>query len=138
MINQKNLIFILTGIISGFFVGLIGIGSGVIAIPGLTMAGLNIKQAITTGLFLQAVPQTLPGFWLYKEKGHFEFEPTMMVLLGSLVGITIGSLVHYYNYLTDKSSYVILSLLLFMTGFHVFYRNVWNTPLEKEVKKKVN
>ena len=57
MINQKNLLFILIGIISGFFVGLIGIGSGVIAIPGLTMAGLNIKQAITTGLFLQAVPQ---------------------------------------------------------------------------------
>ena len=68
MINQKNLLFILTGIISGFFIGLIGIGSGVIAIPALTMSGLNIKQAITTGLFLQAVPQTLPGFWLYKEK----------------------------------------------------------------------
>ena len=51
--------YLIVGIISGFFIGLVGIGAGVIVIPGLTMAGLTVKQAVTTGLLLQAIPLSL-------------------------------------------------------------------------------
>ena len=134
--NQKTLIYLVVGIISGFFIGLLGIGSGVIVIPGLTMAGLNVKQAIATGLLLQAVPQTLPGFLLYRQKGHFEYEASMIALVGSLIGIFVGSLVQYYDYLTETSSYIVLSLLLIISGGYTMYRKVLNPELVKEVKKK--
>lgn len=134
---MENWIFyFIIGIISGFFIGLVGIGAGVIVVPGLTLAGMTIKQAVTTGLFLQAIPQTLPGFFLFRKKGHFELGPTLVVLLGSLIGVFAGAYIHYEEAISDRNVYLTLSALLFLSGVHVFYRNVWNQPLEKKVKKK--
>ena len=123
------------GLISGFFVGLIGIGAGMILIPGLTLAGMNMKQAITTALFLQVIPQTLPSVYLYYKKGHFKYEVSMIVLAGSIVGILIGSLFQYYNVFTERASYIILSTMLITLGVYNIYRNVLYPQVEKEVKK---
>lgn len=126
--------YIIVGIISGFFLGLIGMGSGLITVPGLTLSGMTIKQAITTSLMLQAVPLTIPGFLVYEKKGHFEWEGSMYTLVGSFVGILIGSSVSYYSLVSDKNMYILLSLILILSGGHVFYRNVLNPKLEKEIK----
>lgn len=132
---ENWILYFIIGIISGFFIGLVGIGT-VIVIPGLTLAGMNVKQAITTGLFLQAIPQTLPGFFLFRKKGHFESNPSMIVLLGSIIGVCIGAYIHYEEAMSDRNVYLALSVLLLISGVHVFYRNVWNQQLEKKVKKK--
>ena len=128
--------YLIVGIISGFFIGLVGIGAGVIVIPGLTMAGFTVKQAVTTGLLLQAIPQTLPGFLLFRKKGHFEFGPTMVVLIGSMIGVCAGAYIHFHDLISDRQVYTVLSMLLLLAGAHVFYRNVWNQPIVKEVKTK--
>lgn len=130
--------YIIVGIISGFFLGLIGMGSGLITVPGLTLSGMTIKQAITTSLMLQAVPLTIPGFLVYEKKGHFEWEGSMYTLVGSFVGILIGSSVSYYSLVSDKNMYILLSLILILSGGHVFYRNVLNPTLEKEIKTEPN
>lgn len=130
--------YIIVGIISGFFLGLIGMGSGLITVPGLTLSGMTIKQAITTSLMLQAVPLTIPGFLVYEKKGHFEWEGSMYTLVGSFVGILIGSSVSYYSLVSDKNMYILLSLILILSGGHVFYRNVLNPKLEKEIKTEPN
>ena len=130
--------YIIVGIISGFFLGLIGMGSGLITVPGLTLSGMTIKQAITTSLMLQAVPLTIPGFLVYEKKGHFEWEGSMYTLVGSFVGILIGSSVSYYSLVSDKNMYILLSLILILSGGHVFYRNVLNPTLEKEIKIESN
>jgi uncharacterized membrane protein YfcA len=135
--ENKALLYFIIGILSGFFVGLVGIGAGVITIPGLTLAGLSLKQSVTTGLLIQAVPITLPGFLLYKQKGHFEFGPSVLAVSGALVGIIIGSYIQYQHYITDKTSYVILASLFMLSGVNIFYRYVLYPPLEKEVKKKM-
>ena len=131
---NKTYMFVITGIISGFFLGLIGMGSGLITVPGLTLSGMTIKQAITTSLMLQAVPLTIPGFLVYEKKGHFDWEGSMYTLVGSFVGILIGSTLSYYSIVSDKNMYVLLSLILILSGVHVFYRNVLNPSLEKEIK----
>jgi len=128
--------FVVVGIISGFFIGLLGIGSGVITVPGLTLAGMTVKQAITTGLMLQAVPLTVPGFLVYEKKGHFRWEESIYTLVGSFVGIMIGAAFSYHSIVSDRNMYILLSIILVMSGAHVFYRNVWNPVLEKEVKQK--
>ena len=133
MINVIYILFV--GIISGFFVGLLGIGSGIIMIPGLTFAGMTIKQAITTGLMLQAIPQTIPGFLIYHKKGHFRWSESMIALVGSLVGIFLGALMQHYSIISDKQLYTLLSICLVISGGYVYYRNVWNPILEKEIKQ---
>ena len=133
---ENWVIYLIVGIVSGFFIGLVGIGAGVIVIPGLTMAGMTVKQAVTTGLLLQAIPQTLPGFLLFRKKGHFEFGPTMVVLVGSMIGVFGGAYIHYNEMISDRQVYTVLSGLLLLAGAHVFYRNVWNQEIVKEVKKK--
>lgn len=128
--------YLIVGLISGFFIGLIGIGSGMIIVPGLTMAGMTVKQAVTSGLLLQAIPQTLPGFITYRKNGHFLFNETMLALLGSITGIMIGTYIQYQKLIAEVNAYRLLSLILVISGFHVYYFNVWNPPLEKEVKQK--
>ena len=130
-----NRVFLLcVGVISGFFVGLLGIGSGVIMIPGLTFSGMTAKQAITTGLMLQAIPQTIPGFLMYQKQGHFLWEESMITLCGSLVGVILGSFIQYSSLVSDKQLYILLSICLVISGFYVYYRNVWNPLLVKEIK----
>ena len=126
--------FVIVGIISGFFIGLLGIGSGVITIPGLTLAGMTLQQAVTTGLMLQAVPQTIPGFLLYEKKGHFQWEESMYVLVGSLLGVFMGALLQNYYILNEKYLYILLSIILVISGVYTYYRHVWNPLLEKKIK----
>jgi len=132
---MNKIAFILVGIITGFFIGLLGIGSGIILIPGLTVAGMTLKQSITTGLMVQAVPQTIPAFLLYHKKGHFEWEQSMYVLLGSFVGLMIGATIQYYSLINDRNLYTILCILLVTSGCYLYYRHVWNPLLEKEIKQ---
>lgn len=131
---MNRIALILVGIISGFFIGLLGIGSGIITIPGLTLAGMTLQQSITTGLMLQAVPQTIPAFLMYEKKGHFKWEYSMYVLLGSLIGIFIGAVVQNNFILNDQYLYTLLSIILVISGIYTYYRNVWNPLLEKTVK----
>lgn len=126
--------FVIVGIISGFFIGLLGIGSGVITIPGLTLAGMTLQQAVTTGLMLQAVPQTIPGFLLYEKKGHFQWEESMYVLVGSLLGVFMGAVLQNYYILNEKYLYILLSIILVISGVYTYYRHVWNPLLEKKIK----
>lgn len=127
--------FLLVGLISGFFIGLIGIGSGVIVVPGLTMAGMTVKQAITTGLMLQAVPQTIPGFLIYHDNGHFKWEESILTLIGSFFGVVIGASMSYYSFVSDENMYRLLSIILVISGCYVYYKNILNPPLKKEVKQ---
>lgn len=127
--------FLLVGLISGFFIGLIGIGSGVIVVPGLTMAGMTVKQAITTGLMLQAVPQTIPGFLIYHDNGHFKWEESILTLIGSFFGVVIGASMSYYSFVSDENMYRLLSIILIISGGYVYYKNILNPPLKKEVKQ---
>ena len=63
------LLYICIGILSGISMGVIGIGAGLITIPLLIYSGLNIQQAVSVGLIIQIIPQTLPATIIYYKKG---------------------------------------------------------------------
>ena len=79
------LMIILIGLITGISIGLLGVGSGAILIPPLTLfAGIPLKEAICVGLFLQSIPQTIPGFLLYYKKVS---NITILIILRFVIGL---------------------------------------------------
>jgi uncharacterized membrane protein YfcA len=62
----------------------------------------------------------------------------MITLVGSFIGVILGAIYQDNNILSDQQLYTILSIILILSGTQVFYRNVWNKPLEKEVKEVVS
>ena len=119
------LLIILIGIITGISIGLLGVGSGAILIPSLTLfAGIPLKEAICVGLFLQSIPQTIPGFLLYYKKGYFKMHNSVILLISSFIGISIGSYINYSDMISEKHLYCVLSIFLVLSGLYMYYSKV--------------
>jgi uncharacterized membrane protein YfcA len=101
--------------------GTIGMGAGLIAVPLLILTGMNIKQVIATIMVMQLLPQ-LAGVINYKE--HINWTPTIIVIIGSLFGIWLGSHLVIYGYVTERMIYQILTVFLFVSSIY-FYKEHW-------------
>lgn len=100
------------GIVSGMAMGLIGIGGGAILMPLLMFSGLTLEQSVTIILFAQIIPQTLPAFWKYYQKGHFLFKECMVTLVGSFIGVSVGAWLATNEVIPKKILYQLMSLTL--------------------------
>lgn len=88
---MSEFLFILIGVIGGISSGLLGIGTGTIYIPAMLYLG-NIPQHIAQGTALGAmVPIVLLGFWRYNRRKKIEIEAGIYLIIGSLLGVLIGS-----------------------------------------------
>ena len=112
------------GLFSGYFIGLVGIGAGVIMIPLLLYNGFTIQQAVASGLFLQLIPQTLPSLYLYYKSNHFLLWESVALAVGSLIGTLLGSYYATNGYLTQKQLYGVLCVLLIITSIYIFYKHI--------------
>lgn len=110
MINE--LIYVIIGLIAGLAMGTIGIGAGVITIPLLIYAGMNIRTAVGCSLVMQLLPQSLPGVLLYHKKDYINWTYSLLVVFGSLIGIGIGAYLITKNYINEKLTYKLLTILL--------------------------
>ena len=114
-----NLLYLFIGIITGVSIGIVGIGAGVLLIPLLIASGLTIHNAIATGLALQVVPQSLPGLWLYHKKGHLNIVASIYIIIGSLLGITLGAYLVNEHYINEKNMYRMLFVFLFCSTLYI-------------------
>ena len=112
------------GVFSGYFIGLVGIGAGVVMIPLLLYNGFTIQQAVASGLFLQLVPQTLPSLYMYYKTNHFLLWESVALAVGSLIGTCIGSYCATKGYITQKQLYIILCALLMVTAVYIYCTHV--------------
>ena len=112
------------GFITGISVGAVGIGAGSLLMPILIIMGIPIKTAVSTGLAIQLIPQSLPGLWLYYKKGHFDLKLSFWIIIGYLLGTTFGSYLVNYNIINEKLTYkflfVMMILSTFFVGVHIF------------------
>ncbi len=115
------IIYILIGLITGISIGIVGIGAGILLMPLLIYSGLTIHKAVAIGLALQLVPQSLPGLWLYHNKGHFDWKLSLYVIFGSLIGITLGAYLVNNNYINEKLMYRLLFFILFICTTYIGY-----------------
>lgn len=119
---QDQIVYTLIGVITGISIGLVGIGAGVLFIPFLVYYGLPIKSAIAVGLALQLVPQSLPGFYLYYKEGFVNWFVIFWTLIGSTIGILIGSYLSTMGYVTERDIYKILFIIMVVTSVHIGHK----------------
>ena len=112
---MEYILYTLIGVLSGISMGTIGIGAGIITIPLLILTGMDINTAVGCVLLMQLLPQSLPGVIVYHREEYIHYESAFVVILGSILGIFIGSLLISYKVLTEEMCYKIITLVLIIT-----------------------
>mgnify|MGYP006121422013 FL=1 len=118
-----TILFLLTGIITGILMGVVGIGGGALLIPMLMMLGSSIKEAIAMSLVLQMVPQTLPGVYLYYKQGYVKIYKSIALIIGSVIGVFIGSYLVVNNFISEKIMLYTLGVCLLVIGIIMIIYN---------------
>jgi uncharacterized membrane protein YfcA len=116
------LIYITIGAIAGISMGIIGMGAGVITVPLLVYNGMTMKEAVGASLLMQLLPQSLPGVIMYHGRGHIDIINSLYVILGSLIGILIGSYFVLYDVITEEMTCKILTVAMILIT-SVFIKN---------------
>tara|TARA_B110000503_G_C6978195_1_gene342094 strand:+ start:359 stop:673 length:315 start_codon:yes stop_codon:yes gene_type:complete len=103
--------------------GIIGIGAGLITMPLLIYSGLSIKESIAVIMVMQLLPQSIAGVINYKD--HILWTPTILVIIGSIFGIWLGSYSVKVGLINENMLYKIITVFLFITSLY-FYKNHWD------------
>lgn len=114
----------LTGGIAGISMGSIGIGAGLLTMPLLIYSGMSIQQAVAAAMVMQLLPQSAPGVYNYWE--HILWLQSMLVVVGSIFGIWLGSYLVTKKYLTNKMLYRIITIFLLISSIY-FYMFHWDS-----------
>ena len=113
------------GLLVGYFVGIVGIGAGVILMPMLLAYGFTLTQAVAAGLFLQVVPQSLPGLWVYWKHGEVRMWECIVLAVASALGMLGGAWMANKGWLSKRTLYWILFTLMALSTAYVFCRYLW-------------
>ena len=96
--NTTFPILIVLGLFTGLITGLVGAGGGFIIIPILVLlAGLSMKKAVGTSLFIMAI-NSLLGF--LGDMGHFDIDWqfllsfTAIAIIGVFIGIWLNNFIN--------------------------------------------
>jgi len=118
------IILTIIGIITGTSVGLTGIGSGILTVPLLIYAGMTTHETVATVLALHVFPQALPGLYLYYKKGHLKLIKSLFVIIGSAIGIYIGSFINCENLISEYTLYTFISIILAISSVYIYCKHV--------------
>ena len=109
---------ILLGFLGGFLGGLLGIGGGSIFVPAFTMIlAMEQKKAQGTSLFLIGISAFL-GFIIYYKLNPMPIGLLWQIILGGLIGATLGSL--FANKINNTLLQKLFSIYLFIAGIRMF------------------
>jgi len=85
-------LYLLLGLVTGAFSGLIGIGGAIIIIPCLVLLfGLSQHTAQGTTLALMVPPIGLLAAWIYYKQGFVDLKIAGLICLGFFVGGLLGA-----------------------------------------------
>jgi len=124
------ILYLLTGLISGLFLGMVGIGAALFTIPVLIMTGLTINEATIVALIIQLLPQTIPGIIMYYNQKMIKLDIvyiSLLILIGSFFGVYLGTTLTLKNYISKRFLYRFLVITLFISAFYISYK-YWNIP----------
>jgi len=89
---MKIFLYLLLGLVTGVFSGLIGIGGAIIIIPCLVLLfGLSQHTAQGTTLALMVPPIGLLAAWIYYKQGFVDLKIAGLVCLGFFIGGLLGA-----------------------------------------------
>ncbi|HON59674.1 MAG TPA: TSUP family transporter [Smithella sp.] len=71
---------IFLGVMAGLFMGLLGVGGGVIIVPGLIyLAGFSASRAVGTSLAVLLPPVGIAAAWEYYRRGDVDLKAAMVM-----------------------------------------------------------
>lgn len=112
----------LIGLLSGTFIGMIGVGAGVIMVPLMVAVGLNVYQATGITLAMQTIPVGIFGFLRYYKHGHIDIPNASFVAVGMLCGIAFGAYFANLENVSEKQLKYLLGTIAVGTGIYTLYK----------------
>ncbi len=113
-VSHETAKLLLIGVCAGLLAGLLGVGGGVILIPGfMTLLHMDVKRAFGTSLFcitIMAVPGSIVHYFL----GHVDVGLFLLLSAGVIPGSYIGS--KFTIRAQDRLVMVLFSLFLLTVG----------------------
>lgn len=89
---QTIVIVIIIGVAAGILGGLVGVGGGLVIVPGLVFfLGMSQHSAQGTSLGLIMLPVGILGVLHYYKQGHVDFKIVALLAIGFLAGSYFGS-----------------------------------------------
>ncbi len=124
---QTLIILVLIGITAGILSGFIGIGGGIIIVPGLIyLLGFTQIQAQGTSLALMLPPIGILAFMHYYKAGNVDLKVASVVAVTFVVGGFFGAkLAHKLDQNIVKITFGVIMLLisikLIISGFKLYF-----------------
>lgn len=117
---SNEMLFILLGLIAGFFSGIIGLGGGVIIVPALVFIfGLTQQQAQGTTLALMVPPIGILAAYAYYQHGYVDLRIALFVGIGFILGGWFGAKVAIQ--LPREVLQKIFAIVLFALALKMFF-----------------
>ncbi|MGI6224948.1 MAG: sulfite exporter TauE/SafE family protein [Peptococcales bacterium] len=106
------------GLAAGIFSALLGVGGGVILVPGMVfLLGIEMHKAIGTSLAI-ILPTALMGVYRHNLHGNIEWKSSLLIILGSIVGAYVGAWLS--NYLSADTLRKIFVVFMLVTAFKMW------------------
>jgi uncharacterized membrane protein YfcA len=114
--HYRPLVIVLIGAIVGFLVGLTSVGSGTLIIVALAFLfpRLATRELVGTDVF-HAVMLHIAGALVYFSVGTIDWRLVLLLLLGSLPGVVLGSKLS--KYIPDRILRPVLATVLVISGW---------------------
>ncbi len=122
------IVLLLTGIFTGFFSGMMGVGGGTIMVPAMVLlAGFDQHLAQGSSL-LAMVPAGSVGAYAHWKLGNVRTAVLTGLIPGVLIGTYLGGT--FAHFLSDRFLTVIFALVLIWTGINYFRTKMPVDPRE--------
>ena len=114
------LLLILTGLVTGAFAGIMGLGGGLIMIPALVFIfGFSQQQANGTSLAVMLPPIGLFAAWNYYKAGYVNLKYALIIAVAFMIGSYFSSA--WATKIPELTLRKIFSITLFLLAIKMFF-----------------
>ncbi len=131
---QTILILLVLGIAAGMLSGLVGVGGGIIIVPGLIFfLTFSQKMAQGTSLGILLLPIGILGVIQYYKQGYIDMKVVALISLGFLAGSYFGS--KWALALSQESLKKIFAVFLILMAIKLLFFDT--SPASRNTKTKL-
>lgn len=124
----KLIPFELIGLLSGFLLGMFGLGWGALSVPILTILGMDPTPIIALSL-LARTPVALVAGVAHWKIGHVKWKPLILLLISGTIGALIGALLSLVLAIMPSYEFrMFIGYLTVLMGLLILVRPVLKTP----------
>lgn len=117
---SNEMLFIILGLVAGFFSGIIGLGGGIIIVPALVFIfGLTQQQAQGTTLALMVPPIGILAAYAYYQNGYVDLKIAALIGIGFVLGGWFGAKIAIQ--LPREVLQKIFAVVLFVISIKMFF-----------------